>query len=196
LTVRVLYLYCHPLPESFHAAIRAKALDGLAAARHDVDLLDLYAEGFDPVMSADERRRYHDTGRNRQGLERHVERLQAAEALVVQFPVWSFGPPAMLKGYFDRLLMPGVAFDLSDPSKTRSLLSNLKRVAGITTYGRPRWNAIAVGDPPRRLVTRYLPRFATGRARIEYHALYHMNVATMAQRTAFMDKVRAAMARL
>jgi NAD(P)H dehydrogenase (quinone) len=195
LTVRVLYLYCHPLPESFHAAIRAKALDGLAAARHDVDLLDLYAEGFDPVMSADERRLYHDTGLNRQGLERHVERLQAANALVVQFPVWSFGPPAMLKGYFDRLLMPGVAFDFSNPSRTRSLLSNLKRVAGITTYGRPRWNAIAVGDPPRRLVTRYLPRFATGRTRIDYHALYHMNVATMAQRIAFMDKVHGAMAR-
>jgi NAD(P)H dehydrogenase (quinone) len=196
LTVRVLYLYCHPLPESFHAAIRAKALDGLAAARHEVDLLDLYAEGFDPVMSADERRRYHDTSRNRQGLERHVERLQWAEALVLQFPVWSFGPPAMLKGYFDRLLMPGVAFDLSNPSKTRSLLSNLKCIAGITTYGRPRWNAIAVGDPPRRLVTRYLPRFATGRARIDYHALYHMNVATEPQRAAFMDKVRVAMSRL
>lgn len=194
--MRVLYLYCHPLPESFHAAIRAKALDGLAAARHEVDLLDLYAEGFDPVMSADERRRYHDTSRNRQGLERHVERLQWAEALVLQFPVWSFGPPAMLKGYFDRLLMPGVAFDLSNPSKTRSLLSNLKCIAGITTYGRPRWNAIAVGDPPRRLVTRYLPRFATGRARIDYHALYHMNVATEPQRAAFMDKVRVAMSRL
>jgi NAD(P)H dehydrogenase (quinone) len=193
--MHVLYLYCHPLPESFHAAIRVTALDGLAAARHDVDLLDLYAEGFDPVMSADERRRYHDTGRNRGGLERHVERLQAAEALVVQFPVWSFGPPAMLKGYFDRLLMPGVAFDLSDPSRVKSLLSKLKRIAGITTYGRPRWNAIAVGDPPRRLVTRYLPRFAAERARVDYHALYHMNVATDVQRAAFMDKVRAAMAR-
>jgi len=91
--------------------------------------------------------------------------------------------------------MPGVAFDLSNPGKTKSLLSNLKRVAGITTYGRPRWNAIAVGDPPRRLVTRYLPRFATGGARVDYHALYHMNVATQGQRTAFMDKVGAAMAR-
>src|SRR5271163_1241511 len=47
--VKVLYLYCHPLPESFHAGIRVEALAGLKRAGHQVDLLDLYAEGFDPV---------------------------------------------------------------------------------------------------------------------------------------------------
>src|SRR5262249_30642085 len=62
--MRVLYLYCHPLLESFHAAIRDKALDGLRTAGHEVDLLDLYAEKFDPVLSEDGRRHYHDTGRN------------------------------------------------------------------------------------------------------------------------------------
>jgi NAD(P)H dehydrogenase (quinone) len=67
--VRVLYIYCHPLPESFHAAIRAEALAGLAAAGHDVDLLDLYAEKFDPVLSEEGRRNYHDTSINRRGLE-------------------------------------------------------------------------------------------------------------------------------
>jgi NAD(P)H dehydrogenase (quinone) len=54
--MRVLYLYCHPLPESFHAAIRERALAGLAAVQHEVDLLDLYAEKFDPVMSEAARR--------------------------------------------------------------------------------------------------------------------------------------------
>ena len=78
LTMRVLYLYCHPLPESFHAAIRERALAGLAAARHEVDLLDLYAEKFDPVMSEAARRDYHDTSRNQAGLEGYVARLRAA----------------------------------------------------------------------------------------------------------------------
>src|ERR1700739_2395080 len=50
--MRVLYVYCHPLADSFHAAIRGEALAGLAEAGHTVDLLDLYAEGFDPVLSA------------------------------------------------------------------------------------------------------------------------------------------------
>jgi putative NADPH-quinone reductase len=101
----------------------------------------------------------------------------------------------MLKGWMDRLLSPGIAFDFSDPARAKPLLRELRRVAGITTYGRPWWNALAVGDPPRRIVTRYLPRFSGGKARADYYALYHMNVATEAQRTAFMDKVQKAMAR-
>lgn len=194
--MRVLYLYCHPLPESFHAAVRTKALDGLQAAGHEVDLLDLYAERFDPVLSEDARRRYHDTGRNQAGLEGYVRRLKSADAMVVQFPVWCFGMPAMLKGFFDRMIMPGVAFDMSDPARVRPMLDNLKHLAGIATYGRPRWTAIAMGDPPRRIVKRYLRWFAHRRARVDYHALYHMNVASERQRAAFMEKVRAAMARL
>jgi NAD(P)H dehydrogenase (quinone) len=194
--MKVLYLYCHPLPESFHAAIRVKALEGLKAAGHEVDLLDLYAENFDPVLSVDARRRYHDPGRNREGLEVYVRRLQSADALIVQFPVWCFGMPAMLKGFFDRMIMPGVAFDLSNPERAKPMLSKLKRIAGIATYGRPRLMAIAMGDPPRKIVKRYLRWFADRRARVDYYALYHMNVATDAQRAAFLDKVRVAMTRL
>jgi putative NADPH-quinone reductase len=192
--MRVLYLYCHPLPESFHAAIRARALAGLAAAQHEVDLLDLYAEKFDPVMSEAARRDYHDTSRNQAGLESYVARLRAAQALVVQFPVWSFGMPAMLKGYFDRMMMPGVAFDLSDPAHAKPLLGNLWRIVGITTYGRPWTRAFAVGDPPRKMVKRYLPWFADGQVRVDYYALYHMNIASEAKRAAFMEKIHGAMA--
>ncbi len=193
--MRVLYLYCHPLPESFHAAIRTEALAGLAAAGHEVDLLDLYAEGFDPVLTADARRHYHDTTRNQAGLETYVARLQAAEALVVQFPTWCFGAPALLKGFFDRLLMPGVAFDLSDPENVRPALTNIRRIVGVVTYGRPRHMVWYMADPPRKLVTRYI-RWLTGGAKAQYHALYHMNVADEARRRRFVAEVRAAMASL
>jgi putative NADPH-quinone reductase len=193
--MRVLYLYCHPLPESFHGALRAAAVAALARAGHRVDLLDLYAEGFDPVLSAEARRAYHDTTRNRAGLEPQIARLQAADALIVQFPTWCYGPPALLKGFFDRLLMPGVAFDLADPARVRPLLSNIKKLAGIVTYGRPRLAAIYMGDPPRRIVTRYLRWFAAPGARVGYHALYHLNTADAARRAAFLERVGRAMAR-
>ena len=193
--MRVHYLYCHPQATSFHAAIRARALAGLAAARHDVDLLDLYEDRFDPVMWEAERRDYHDTSCNQAGLASYIARLRAADALIVQFPVWSFGMPAMLKGYFDRMMMPGVAFDLSNPSRAKPLLGNFRRIAGIATYGRPRIRALAIGDPPRRMVKRYLPWFANWRARVDYYALYHMNVATDADRAAFIAKVERAMRR-
>lgn len=194
--MRVLHLYCHPLAESFHAAIRAAAAEGLARAGHEVDLLDLYAEGFDPVLTAEARRRYHDTSRNRAGLEPYVERLQRAEALAVQFPAWCFGPPAMLKGFLDRVLMPGVAFDLSDPARVRPLLGHLRSVTGLVTYGRDRLTAFWMGDPPRRLVTRYLPWFTGRRARVRYLAMYGMNTADATRRAAFLARVRDELARL
>lgn len=194
--MRVLYLYCHPLEESFHAALLQESLKGLVEAGHDADVLDLYKEGFDPVLSARGRRDYHDTSKNQAGLERHAERLRRAEALVVQFPTWTFGLPAMLKGYFDRILMPGVAFDISDPANVKPLLSNIRSVTGISTYGRPRWVALYVGDPPRRTITRYLPRLMHPRCKVHYHALYHMNIATLEQRRAFMARVRGEMLKL
>ena len=194
--MKVLYLYCHPLPESYHGAIRVAALEGLEAKGHPVDLCDLYAEGFDPVMRPDERRRYQDTSRNQIGVERYVARLRDAEAIVLQFPTWCFGAPAMLKGFFDKVLLPGVSFDMSDASHIKPLLANLKLVVGIVTYGRGRLSAIAMGDAPRKLVTRYLPRCAVVTARAQFHALYGMNRADEAKRKAFIAKVRETMARL
>ena len=194
--MRILYLYCHPLPESFHAAIRDEALAGLQAAGHEIDLLDLYAEKFDPVLSEQGLRHYHDEPINRTGLEPIIARLQRAEALVLQFPAWCFGPPAMLKGFFDRVFMPGVAFDLSDPAHVQPMLGNIRKIAGVVTYGRPRLMALWMGDPPRKIVTRYVKWFAGKGASAQYHALYHLNVATLNQRTAFVARVRAAMERL
>jgi NAD(P)H dehydrogenase (quinone) len=194
--MRVLYLYCHPLDDSFHGGIKIEALASLRDAGHEVDFCDLYAEGFEPILTAAMRRDYHDTAVNQRGLEEHVKRLQCAEALVVQFPTWCFGMPAMLKGYLDRMILPGVAFDLSDPAAVKPMLGQLKAIHGIVTYGRPRYVALYMGDPPRKAVTRYLPWFTGRRARVRYHALYHMNVATMAQRSDFIARVRNAMSKL
>jgi NAD(P)H dehydrogenase (quinone) len=191
--MRVLYLYCHPLEDSFHAGIMREAVATLKAKGHDVDLCDLYAEGFDPILTAERRRHYHDVMKNQAGIEDYVRRLQSADALVLQFPTWCFGLPAMLKGWCDRLLMPGVSFDLSDPNDVKPMLTNLKRIVGVSTYGRPRWVAWYVGDPPRKIVTRYLPRLTGGGTRVSYHALYHMNVATLEQRKGFIEKVKDVM---
>ncbi len=191
--MRVLYLYAHPLPESFHAAIRDAAREGLAAAGHQVDLCDLYAEGFNPVLSPEERRGYHEVPANRAPVEDYVARLERAEALVLSFPTWCYGLPAILKGWMDRVLLPGVSFRIEDGIARPNLL-HIRRIAGISTYGRPRWNALVVGDPPRKAITRYLRIITAGRAAIQYHALYDMNRADDARRAGFLDKVRREMA--
>jgi putative NADPH-quinone reductase len=191
--MRVLYLYCHPLKDSFHAGVRDAALASLQDAGHEVDLCDLYAEGFEPILTETMRREYHDTAVNQRGLEAHIARLRNAEALVVQFPTWCFGMPAMLKGWFDRMILPGVAFDLSNPAKVEPMLGHIKRIHGIVTYGRPRYVAFYMGDPPRKAVMRYIPWFTGNKARVRYHALYHMNIATLDQRNAFIGRVAKAM---
>ena len=68
-------------------------------------------------------------------------------------------------------------------------------LAGVVTYGRPRLMALWMGDPPRKIVTRYVRWFAGKGATAEYHALYHLNVVTQPQREAFMRRVRGAMER-
>jgi NAD(P)H dehydrogenase (quinone) len=193
--MRVLVVYCHPVETSFHAALHQEVLNNLRAAGHEVDDCDLYAEGFNPVLSREERIGYHEVPGNQLPLKSYVERLQWAEALVFCFPTWCFGLPAMLKGYFDRLFMPGVAFDISDPANVKPMLTHIRRVSAVVTYGRPRWVAWYMGDPPRKIVTRYMRRLTGNTAKADYHAYYHMNVATPSQLTRFKARVGAAMAR-
>ena len=193
--MRVLVVYCHPVETSFHAALHQEVLKNLRAAGHEVVDCDLYAEGFNPVLSREERLGYHEVPSNRIPLQPYIDRLNRAEAIVFCFPTWCFGLPAMLKGFFDRLFMPGVAFDISDPANVKPMLTHIKRISAVVTYGRPRWMAWYMGDPPRKIVTRYMLRLTGRRARVDYHAHYHMNVATEPQLKRFMARVGTAMAR-
>ena len=192
--MHVLVVYCHPVETSFHAALHQEVLHNLRAAGHTVDDCDLYAEGFDPVLSRQERLGYHEVPSNQLPLADHIARLQKAEAIVFCFPTWCFGMPAMLKGYFDRLFMPGVAFDLSDPANVKPMLTHIKRISAVVTYGRPRWVAWYMGDPPRKIITRYMRRLTGPGARADFHALYHMNVATEPVLKRFLGRVGQAMA--
>jgi NAD(P)H dehydrogenase (quinone) len=194
--MRILVIYAHPVETSFHAAMHVRAVAALRNAGHEVDDCDLYAEGFNPVLSRQERLNYHDTGINRLPVKTYVERLQRADALVFCFPVWCFGLPAILKGWFDRVLMPGVSFDISDPAHVKPALTHLKRIVALTSYGRPRWMAFVMGDPPRKVIKRYLRALTGGKARIDYHARYHMNVATPLELERHMQRIEGLMAKI
>jgi NAD(P)H dehydrogenase (quinone) len=191
--MRVLVIFSHPVETSFNAAMHSHIVKTLRAAGHEVDDCDLYAENFNPVLSREERIGYHEVPSNRVPVQGYVDHRRQAEALVFCFPTWCFGLPAMLKGFFDRVLMPGVAFDISDPANVKPALTHLKRITAVVTYGRPRWTALVMGDPPRKVITRYLRILSGGKARIDYHAHYHMNMATPKSLGAFMDRVEKKM---
>jgi hypothetical protein len=90
---------------------------------------------------------------------------------------------------------PGIALDLSDPAQAKPMLLHIERITGISTYGRPRWQAIAIADPPRKIIKRYLPWFTGSKAKVRYLALYHMNTASKAKRLGFLASVRREMER-
>lgn len=191
--MRVLVIFSHPVETSYQASLHQTVVQELRAAGHEVDDCDLYAEGFNPVMSRAERLGYHEVPSNQIPVQRYVDRLQWAEAVVFCFPTWCFGLPAMLKGFFDRVLMPGVAFDISDPANVQPSLTHIRHIRAVVTYGRPRWTAWLMGDPPRKAITRYF-RLLTGRqARTQYLAHYHMNLATPQSLARFRQHVAQAM---
>lgn len=190
--MRVLVLYAHPNPASFGAALHEVVVSGLTAAGHEVDDCDLYAEGFWPVLSEAERIGYHNLAGNRDPVAGYVERVLKAEALVLCFPVWNFGYPAILKGFFDRVFLPGVSFRMVDGKATPNL-HNIRRLAAVTTYGGTRWRALLMGDPPRRIVCRALRAVCHPLASPRYLAHYDMNRSTPESRAGFLEKVRAGM---
>src|SRR5579871_6536741 len=112
--MRVLVLYAHPVETSFVSALHGEVVAALRARGHDVDDCDLNIEGFDPVMSRQDRIDYHNPAVNRSRVAPYVDRLLAAEALVFVFPVWNYGFPAILKGFVDKVFLPGVSFDLKE----------------------------------------------------------------------------------
>lgn len=128
--MRVLILYAHPNPSSFCHAILRRVEASLMAGGHEVQVKDLYAEGFNPVLSAAELGALND-GRVPEGIAREQAALRWAEALVLIYPLWWFGRPAILKGWFDKVLTNGFAFEYTAEG-LRGLLPARKALVLVT----------------------------------------------------------------
>ncbi|NNE80110.1 MAG: NAD(P)H-dependent oxidoreductase [Silicimonas sp.] len=189
--MKALVLFAHPCPESFGAALHTRICDSLAARGWTVDDCDLYAENFQPVLTEEERRAYHDEPANIAPVQAYVDRVRNAEALILSFPVWNIGYPAILKGFFDRVFLPGVSFRLENGAVVPNL-THIRKLAAVTTYGGTRWRAFLAGDPPRKLVKRHLWH-VTRPETTRYLALYDMNRATDDRRASFLDQTARAM---
>jgi putative NADPH-quinone reductase len=196
--VRILVVHAHPLKESFSAAVLASLLKGLSAAGHEARVIDLYAEGFDPVMRADERARYMERGANTGGIADHLERVRWAEGLIAVYPTWWYGPPAILKGWLERVFVPHETFEIVDaPNPIRGLLTNIRLLGGVSTYGSPWWLVrLVMHDPGRTIVLRGLRQLVARDCRTFWLGLYRMDTASAARRRAFLAKVEAQAARL
>jgi putative NADPH-quinone reductase len=195
--MKVLVVYCHPCEESFNAGVRDAAMEALRAGGHEIKLLDLYAMGFDPVLTARQRRDYHTPGLNETGVEEHLAALRWCEALIFVYPTWWYGLPAMLKGWLDRVWLPHATFSMPEGAKPIGrVLTNIRTIGAISTLGSPRWWWWIMGAPGRRTLLTGLSVLCAPRCRTFWMGLHRMDSATDADRAGFLAAVRRRLARL
>jgi NAD(P)H dehydrogenase (quinone) len=190
--MRVLVVYAHPEEQSFVGGLHVRVCERLQARGHEIDDLDLYAEHFDPAMSRYTYDHYLDTTANRTEVVAYVERLLSAEALVLVFPVWHDGLPAILKGFIDRVFLPGVIFKIDENHVFRPSLYNIQRLTAVATYGASRNRTSHVGDLPRRFFLRNLGALIPAEAQVRYIADYGLDAASPTQRARFLKRVTRA----
>ena len=135
-----LVVSAHPLEDSLCAHLSAAACDTLAHAGHTIVMENLYQNRFEPALTATERTTYYNGPYDSRAVKEETERLLAADSLILVFPTWWFGFPAILKGWFDRVWAPGLAYDHApDLGPIRPRLGHLKHVLAVTTLGAPWW---------------------------------------------------------
>jgi putative NADPH-quinone reductase len=186
--MKVLMIACHPRADSYSAALWQAAGEALTAAGHEVRLRDLHASGFVPVMSAEEHRVTNMPGANEAAVAQEAADLRWAEALVLVYPTWWYGMPAMLKGWFDRVWLPGIAFRIG-PGAIEPLLTHIRRIAVVTTYGSPLWLLWYIGWPDRKVMGRGLRRLCASDCRPDWLYLTRMDHRQRPELEGFLRRV-------
>jgi NAD(P)H dehydrogenase (quinone) len=192
--MRVLVIYCHPTETSFASVLHRTVLQALRSRGHEVTDLDLYGEGFRPAMSREERQEYEDPARYHETVAKYASQLAQAEAIVAVYPTWWYGLPAMLKGYFDRVWAPGIAFDIgADGVFETDLLSHIRKLGVVTTYGSPWWLIrLYMGDPERKLWGRAIRKLCGKGCTLDWHVHYSMDTTTPERLEGFRKKTERA----
>lgn len=132
--MKIMVVLCHPKSDSFNHMVAEKTITTLKRSHHTTFFHDLYEEGFDPVLSSAELERHFSF--DEQVLS-YAEQLDAAEGLVICHPDWWCGPPALLKGWVDRVFRPGFAYEYVGeefmPKRKSPLLLDKKALVFCTT---------------------------------------------------------------
>ncbi|WP_163513182.1 NAD(P)H-dependent oxidoreductase [Fodinicola acaciae] len=156
--MRVLWVYAHPEPRSLNAALRHEGLRTLTGLGHEIRQSDLYAMRFDPVVDrddfgagdgrlivGDESRRAYEGGRLSDDIVAEQEKLLWSDTVVLQFPLWWFGMPAILKGWFDRVFVKGFGYGVTHPD------GRTKRYGDGVLSGRRALVVVTAGSPATAL---------------------------------------------
>ncbi len=193
LFMRCLIVTAHPLANSLCQSLANSASETLQQLGHQVELEDLYAHQFAPALTPKERNAYYQTSYDTTSVRAQTKRLIDAEALVLCFPTWWFGFPAVLKGWFDRVWVPGVAYDhASDLGAIKPRLKNLKHVLVITSLGSPWWvDKFIMRQPVKRILKTAILGTCAPQAKFEMLSIYSSEKLASTQVEQFQKRIRA-----
>ena len=186
----MLVVHAHPVPESFNRALFDAAVDALSSGGAEVRATDLYGEGFEPELTLEEKRSHLAPAASKPQVSRHVDDLRWAQHLVLVYPTWWSGVPAMLKGWFDRVWINDVAFVLpAGASNIAGRLHNIDSITIVTTHGSGALRNRVQGQSGRRMVLRGLRTMCGRRCRTNWLAMYDMDRAGQREREEFVERV-------
>lgn len=193
--MRILVVVAHPLEDSLCAHLARRTTICLEAVGASVDVLDLYRESFAPALTIEERQTYYGNFHTDGNGALLQARLAQADALVLVFPTWWYSMPAILKGWFDRVWSPGLAFANGTP--IQPLLHNLKSCLVITTLGSPWWvDAFVMRRPVARVLKRAVLGTCAPQAQFRMLSLHSAEEANPKRVDAFLRRVAEASAKL
>ncbi len=196
---RCLLVSCHPLADSLCNHLATRVEQAFAGHPVEVERLDLYRAGFDAPLTAAERTGYFAGSFDDSALGEHTAQLQRAEILVLVFPTWWFGLPALMKGWFDRVWAPGIAFDHpSGPGgRIAPRLDGLRHCLAVTTLGSPWWfDRFVMRRPLRRILRTGLIGTCAPSARFDMLSLYGVMALDQPRLDRFLARIDAAVQRI
>ncbi len=195
--MKCLVVKAHPLSDSLCSSLAERVVRVLEGAGHAVEVEDLYGEGFDASLTETERRSYYAGPYSVQQASTQIERLLVAEAIVLVFPTWWFGFPAILKGWFDRVWAPGVAYDHADEyGRIKPRLSHLRHMLAVTSLGSPWWvDRLVLRQPVKRTLKTAIVGTCAPQCRLEMLSLYKSEELTSAQVEQHWGRVERALQR-
>lgn len=138
--MRVAIVFNHPYEGSYCNAILDAVTKGLQKTNHEIDLIHLDKDNFNPVMTSADLKAFRDKRPVDPKVIEYKERLEKVDHLVFIFPIWWELMPAMTKGFIDKVIFPGVAYDYTNKENTRMkpLFDKVKSVTLITTMNTPK----------------------------------------------------------
>jgi len=191
--MKCLVVLSHPLTDSLCHHLFDEAVTHLASKGYEITLVDLYKDKFDPVLGRSERLSYYENQFDESQLSNEIRQLTETESLVLIFPTWWFGFPAILKGWFDRVWAPGHAYDhATDLGAIKPRLSKLEEVKVITTLGSPWWvDTFILWKPVYRILKVALLGACTKDCKFTMLTLYKSENASKERVEAFVKKIKA-----